>query len=124
MSFSISIDEPGHLIRISLHGRVQPADLLDLSKQLRSEAALIAGWPILYDCSAVTEILVSAELIRSLALAARQDKNYLAFVAPSPTAFGLARMYQILSDAASRVAVFPTLELAAAWLRDASGTSA
>jgi hypothetical protein len=120
--FSISVDKSVQLIYISLQGAVLDEDLIELSKQARSQPAFIAGWAILYDCSAATEILISSELIRSLASTARDDKNPLAFVAPSPAVFGLARMYQTLSDAGARVAVFSTLDLAAAWLHKVSGT--
>jgi hypothetical protein len=122
--FSIFLDESGKLIRIFLQGTVRDADFIQLSKQVRSEPAFSAGWPVLYDASAATESLLTAELVRSLAFAARHDKNRTAFIAPTPAIFGLARMYQILSDGGSRIAVFTAAKPAAAWLRTASATTA
>jgi hypothetical protein len=114
----VSVDEAPRLIRISLTGTVVDADLIHLSKVVRSEPAFAAGWPVLYDCSAITENRITAELVRSLGAGARSDRNTVAFVAPNPTAYGLARMYQIVSDAGpDRVQVFVSVEQAMAWLQ-------
>ena len=111
------VDNSQGLIRISLHGSVVDSDLVNVSRAVRAEPALAAGLPVLYDCSDATEIRLSAELVRTLGTGARADSNRVAFVAPSPTAFGLARMYQIVSDTGTdRIQVFSSLDEAVAWL--------
>ena len=117
MPSAVSVDESGKFIRISLSGPIGDSDLVELSKTVRGLPALGSGIPVLYDCSAVSKIQVSAELIRSLGKAARADHNPVAFVAPNTTAFGLARMYQIVSDTGTdRVRVFSDMDQALAWL--------
>jgi hypothetical protein len=110
------VDESRKLILIALEGRVIDADLVDLSRTVRANPALAAGYGVLYDSTAVTEMLVSAELVRSLGVGARKDTNPVAFVVANPTLFGLARMYQILSDADSRIRIFHDEASALAWL--------
>ena len=112
------MDEDQRLIRISLEGAVGDADLINLSRRVRSEPNFAAGWPVLYDCSAATVLLVTGDLVRSLAQSARRDTIPIAFVAPTAAAFGLARMYQIVSDAADRIHVFTNAQDALAWIAE------
>jgi|SRR5579863_2484083 len=119
MPATVSVDQDRQLIRISLDGAVSDLDLIALSCGVRSEGAFSAGWPVLYDCSGATEVQVTADLVRSLGLGARRDRNRVAFVAPNAAAFGLARMYQIVSDEGfGRVQVFANREEALAWLAE------
>jgi len=90
---------------------------MDLSASLRKEAAFFSGFPVLCDCSALTRVSVSSGVIEVLAKAARSRTNFLAIVAPLAVAFGLARMYQIISDPDDlRIHVFTRVEDAMAWL--------
>jgi hypothetical protein len=116
MSASVSVDEARRLILISLEGAVGDRDLQDLSRAVRNEPALAAGFPVLYDCRGVTDLAVSGELIRGLALQAQKDQNRVAFLVSAPAVFGLARMYEIASRAEGRIRIFSSESPAIEWL--------
>ena len=117
MPFLFHVDEGTRVFHVQAIGEVNDAELIDLSNSLRQEAAFVFGYPILCDCSALTAVLISSSLIESLAMAARSRTNFVAVVAPSAVAFGLARMYQIFSDPEdARIHVFGRPEDARAWL--------
>jgi hypothetical protein len=118
MPFEVHLDESTTVLHIRGTGKVNDAELADLSKRVRQDPAFIAGCALLYDGSAATAHSLSANLIQSLAKEARGDKNHVAFVMPSAAGFGLARMYQILSDVENdRVQVFENPDDALVWLR-------
>jgi hypothetical protein len=111
------VDESTRVFHVQAIGEVNDAELMDLSNGLRQEAAFVSGYPILCDCSDLTAVLISSSLIESLGEAARSRTNFVAVVAPSAVAFGLARMYQIFSDPEdARIHVFARAEDARAWL--------
>jgi hypothetical protein len=117
MPFSLHVDEGRKVIHISAEGGVTNAELMALINRLRREPALLAGYPILYDSSAVTDISINCGLIQSLATTGRGDKNLVAIIAPGPAAFGLARMYQKLGDVrGNRIQVFTNADDALVWL--------
>ena len=73
--------------------------------------------PLLCDFTGVTEVLISSSVIESLAKAARSRTNFVAVIAPCAVAFGLARMYQIISDPEdARISVFAESKEALVWL--------
>ena len=117
MPFLFHVDESTRVFHVQAIGEVNDAELMDLSNGLRQEAAFVSGYPILCDCSALTAGLISSSRIESLAMAARSRTNFVALVAPSAVAFGLARMYQIFSDPEdARIHVFAGVDEAMAWL--------
>ena len=117
MPLLFHVDESTRVFHVEAIGEVNDAELMDLSNCLRQEAAFVSGHPILCDCSALTAVLISSSLIESLAKAARSRTNFVAVIAPSAVAFGLARMYQIFSDPEdARIHVFARPEDARAWL--------
>ena len=117
MPFLFRFDESTRIFHVQAIGEVNDAELMDLSDRLRQEVAFVSGYPILCDCSALTAVLISSSLIESLARAARSRTNFVAVVAPSSVAFGLARMYQMLSDPdEARIQVLAMAEDALAWL--------
>ncbi len=117
MPLLFHVDESTRVFHVQAIGEVNDAELMDLSNCLRQEATFVSGYPILCDCSALTAVLISSSLIESLARAARSRTNFVAAVAPSAVAFGLARMYQIFSDPEdARIHVFARAEDAMAWL--------
>src|SRR6516225_4575028 len=95
MPFSFHVDESRGVFHVEAVGEVDDVELTGLMDRLRHEAAYVAGYPILCDCSTLTVVSISSSLIESLARAARSRKNLVAIIAPMPVAFGLARMYQI-----------------------------
>ena len=117
MPFSFHVDEDARVFHVEAFGEVNDMELMDLSTILRKEAAFFSGFPVLCDCSALTTVSVSSGVIEVLAKAARSRTNFLAIVAPLAVAFGLARMYQIISDPDDlRIHVFTRVEDAMAWL--------
>jgi hypothetical protein len=117
MPFSFHVDESTRVFHVQAIGEVNDAELMDLIDRLRQEVAFISGYPILCDCSALTAVLISSSLIEWLAKGATSRTNFVAVVAPSAVAFGLARMYQIFSDPEyARIHVFARAEDARAWL--------
>ena len=120
MPFAVHLDEGTGVLHIRGIGEVKDTELADLSKRVREHPAFIAGCALLYDGSAATAHSLSANLIQSLARAARGDKNPFAFIMPSAAGFGLASMYQILSDVENdRIPVFENSRDAVVWLQSA-----
>jgi hypothetical protein len=118
MPFSFHVDEGSRVFHIQAIGNVNDAELIELSSRLRHEVAFVAGNPILCDCSGLTAVFISSSLIESLARAAKSRTSFVAITAPTPVAFGLARMYQIISDPEdARICVFTRAEEAMAWLK-------
>jgi hypothetical protein len=118
MPLSFHVDENAGVIHVQAIGEVNDAEVVELSDRLRREVAFVSGYPILCDAAALTAVLISSSLVASLGRAARLRMNFVAIIAPSPVGFGLARMYQILSDPEdTRMRVFTQSEEAMAWLK-------
>jgi hypothetical protein len=121
MPFSFHFDEIRGVFHVQAIGEVNDTQLTELSDRLSHEADFVAGYPILCDSSTLKAVSISSNLIESLARAARSRKNFVAVIAPSPVAFGLARMYQIFTDPENaRIQVFSGEEEATAWLDNVS----
>lgn len=117
MPFSFHVDESVRVFHVEAVGEVNDKELMDLSARIRQEPAYASAYPILCDCSALTTVSISANLIEVLAKTARSRTNYVAVIAPLSVAFGLARMYQIITDPeCERICVFAGMEEAMAWL--------
>jgi len=122
MPFLFHVDESKRVLHVEAIGKVTDAQLTDLSDRLRQEHAFVSGYPILCDCSKLTEALISSSLIETMAKAARSRRNFVAVIAPVAVAFGLARMYQIFSDPDdARIHVFTKARDARAWLEEVAG---
>ena len=65
--FSFHVDDRRGLFHIQAIGEVNGAELMELSDRLRHEAAFVAEYPILCDCSNLTAVSISSSLIESLA---------------------------------------------------------
>jgi hypothetical protein len=118
-------DERTRIFHVQVIGQVSDEDVRDLRDRLNHEDAFVTGWPILCDCSAIAGLSISSSLIESLAKTSRTRHNLVAIIAPRAAAFGLARMYQILSDPEyERIQVFAKTSEATAWLNEGiKGTS-
>jgi hypothetical protein len=115
---SFYVDENTGVIHVQAIGEVNDAEVVELSDHLRHEVAFLSGYPILCDGASLTAVLISSSLLESLGRTTRLRTNFVAIIAPSPAAFGLARMYQILSDPEdTRMRVFTEAEDAMAWLK-------
>ena len=117
MPFSFHFDEGTKMFHVEAIGEVNDVQLIDLHNRLHREPAFMACYPIVCDFAAVTEVLISSSLIELLAKTARPRTNFVAVIAPGAVAFGLARMYQIISDPEdARINVFPEAREALVWL--------
>ena len=119
MAFSFHPDERTGIFHIHAFGEVNDAEVIDLWARLSHEPPFVAGRPIIFDCSAVTGVLVSSNVIESVARTARTRHSFVAIIAPSAAAFGLARMYQIHTDPDDkRIHVFAKAQEAMTWLNE------
>jgi hypothetical protein len=117
MPFDVRIDSESQLILVTLHGDIGDVDLNALSRAVRALPEFAGGKSILYDCSPVASVSVTQALIQQLGMRAQNDTNPVAFIAPSPIAFGLARMYQIIASGDDRIEIFEDEAKARAWLK-------
>jgi hypothetical protein len=123
MPFSFHADESTKVFHVEATGEVNDTQLMDLSVRLQKEAAFVSEYPIFCDCSALTTVAISSNLIEILAKAARRRVSPVAVLAPLAVAFGLARMYQIISDPEyARIQVFAAMDEAMAWLETSAGS--
>ena len=119
MPFSFHPDPRSGIFHVRAVGQVDDAEVIHLWDRLSRDAAFISGWPILCDCSGLTALLVSSNMIEAFAKAARTRHNLVAIIAPKPVTFGLARMYQILNDPDDkRIHIFAKVHEASAWLAE------
>ena len=117
MPFSFHFAEGTKMFRIKAIGAVNDLQLMDLNSRLHREPAFIACCPTMCDFTAVTDVLISSSVIELLTKAARSRTNFVAIIAPCAVAFGLARMYQIISDPQdARINVFADEKEALVWL--------
>jgi hypothetical protein len=118
MPFSLRVDRDRRLIFIAFDGDVSNDTLIELSDAVRSEPALEDGYGVFYDCRGAAAINVTGDLVRDMGRRAKPDTNRIAMIATTPAAFGLARMYQMLSEGEDRIRIFHGEAEALAWLTD------
>jgi hypothetical protein len=112
------IDRERAVVFSRAFGVVTDEDLRANRKALLADPAFKPDLSQLYDFSEVTQADVSGDAVRSLG----RDTSYSAvarraIVAPSDLQFGLARMFQLVSEVApAEVAVFRSVEEARRWL--------
>jgi len=126
MSLDCQIDQKQRLVRVRAHGILTVDDLWGYQRQMWSGTDL-AGYDELVDMSDVEKIdSPSGDRVKALAeLAAKSDAtgppSRLAIIAPSPLAFGLARMYEAyrggVAGSTKQVGVFRTRDKALEFLR-------
>jgi|SRR5208337_2570638 len=100
MAFVLEFDARNGILRVRLEGRVTDAILLDC---YGTTAKYVASHPPcrgIVDVSAVTKFDVSSTAIRQLTKIppAFPAASMRIFVAPQPHVFGMARMFQMLSE--------------------------
>jgi hypothetical protein len=125
MSLTFAIDHVARVIRVRAHGRFSGDDLRDYQTNVRSLPEY-QGFHEVFDLTDVEEMqYTSRRNVQDMAaLAARNDlpdqPTYLAIVAPHPTAYGLARMYQTYREMDPRstriVRIFRSRDEAEQWL--------
>jgi hypothetical protein len=122
MPISYRIDPQRNLVLTTASGALGDADILELKRALRSDPRVSANMRQLSDVRLVTDLRVTPAGVRQM-VAADVDQGTpppeyrLAIVTGQDVVFGMARMYQTLTDASRQhVGVFRSLEEAEAWL--------
>jgi len=124
MPANYELDVDRGLLMIELAGVLTGADLEAFSKRLRQDPAFDGTWPALVDASALDPAGLSTETIRARAAVPRKKPVRVAVVAPADAVFGLARMFQMMSEGrGNHIEVFRRRDEALAWLASGSGPS-
>jgi hypothetical protein len=129
MPSNYTIDPDDRLVRVTGTGALSDADLLEQRMRIREDPAFDAGYSFLVDLRAVTEVLLSAQVVARLARdPISQPGVRRAIVVPAaepgatvphPLAFGLGRVFQSIAALRGEdVEVFTDVALAARWLAD------
>ena len=122
MPISYRIDREQNVVRTTASGILSDEDVLSHKRALVDDPAFAVGMCELSDVRAVTELQVTAAGVRAMvSLEATQavtlKAHKLAIVTGQAAVFGMARMYQTLTEGnVSHVGVFNSYEEAATWL--------
>ncbi len=100
MGFSLSFDKQNYVLRLAFEERLTDADLLDAYAFLRRYFTSNPPCVSILDYSSVQVSDLSIQTVRHLTTLPRAMANgFLRInVAPSDVVYGLARMFQILSE--------------------------
>jgi len=121
MSATYRLDHGRRLLVVTLAGLVTAAELDALSSAVRDDPAVDRSWPALVDASTLNPASITTELLRSRASVPRADPVLVAIVAPADVVFGLARMFQMMSEGrGNAIEVFRDSTAALAWLHTAA----
>ena len=126
-----TIDKDERLVRVTGSGPLSDADLLEQRVRIRDDPAFDPGYSFLVDLRAVTEVLLSAQVVARLARDPLSSPGVRRAIVvppaepgastPHPLAFGLGRVFQSIAALRGEdVEVFTDLGRAAAWLRGES----
>lgn len=113
------IDRENRLVMSIASGTITMAEALDHHQKLRSDPDFDPAFSQLLDVSHVTKIELTTEDVRRLAQAAMfSSTSRRAILVSSDTAFGLARMFEILRESAgdTGIEVFRDLDEALDWV--------
>lgn len=123
-----TIDHDERLVRVTGTGPLSDADLLEQRVHIRDDPAFDPGYSFLVDLTAVTEVLLSAQVVARLARDPISTPGVRRAIvvppaepgasAPHPLAFGLGRVFQSIAALRGEdVEVFTDKQLAVEWLR-------
>ncbi|HTT68911.1 MAG TPA: hypothetical protein VMF70_12870 [Gemmatimonadales bacterium] len=116
------IDRAARVVYSRAWGVLTDQDLVDNRVALFTDPAFAPEFNQLYDLSAVTEIRVTSPALLQLSLSSRfAPSSRRAVVVSSDVAFGMARMYAILTGHEETVQVFRDRASAVGWLEAARG---
>ncbi len=111
------------------HGAFSPEAGLAWIRLAVGDPRFVPGMSIVYDISQIDARSLTTTVLRNYVERLRHnpapaaERVRVAFVAPSPEAFGMIRMFEVFasSDVPRDRAVFRTMEEALAWLRESTG---
>lgn len=128
MPISYRIDPQRNLIFTTATGILTDDDILELKRQLTADPEFKPGMRELSDVRAVTDLRVTTQGVRRMVnqdakQSSTLDEYRLAIVAGSGEVFGMARMYQMLTENnLPHVAVFRDYDTAARWIAGESSS--
>jgi hypothetical protein len=125
MPASYRIDEQEHIVYSRAWGTLTDADIVTNRNDLFRDPAFSPDLAQLYDFSGVTELALSTSTVRRLAGSSRFAATARrAIVVSTDVAFGMARMYALLSERSEdSFRIFRSTAAADRWLKDRSGLS-
>mgnify|MGYP003345912491 CR=1 FL=1 len=121
MPLTYHIDTARGLVQTTASGVLTDHDVLDLKARLASDPGWSPGMRELADISGIDALEVTADGVRQMVQedASTPDLGAyrLAIVAPANDVFGMARMYQMLTDrVVPNIGVFRSVNEALAWI--------
>jgi hypothetical protein len=117
MAATYRLDPDRGLVLVTLEGPVTCADLDAFRARLRQDPGYDPTWPALVDASALNPAGLTTNALRARAAEIRPSPVRVAIVAPADVVFGLARMYQMMSEGrGNHIEVFRGMDEALAWL--------
>lgn len=117
MGASYRLDADRRLVLTTLAGVVTEDDLDGLENTMSKDPAFDPTWPVLVNATHLDPAAISAEGLRYRAAQVRPLHHRVAVVAPADVVFGLARMFQMLTEGnGNQIEVFRTPREALAWL--------
>jgi hypothetical protein len=111
------VDERGRLFCQTWEGHISREDVISFQAFVKRSPDL-AAMDRLVDVSGITGSEITAQDLAAFAGDAR-ERIRVAIVAPRPSAFGMARMYEIFAElhgSPRRIAVFQSTDEALGWL--------
>ena len=117
MPFDHRIDRAERVIYARAWGVLTDQDTIDLHAAMVADPAYAPGLARLYDLSGVTELQVSSGAVLRASLATAEAPNARrAIVVPSEVAYGMSRMFAILSGRDELIQVFRDRASAMRWI--------
>ncbi|HXY68777.1 MAG TPA: hypothetical protein VEH62_04975 [Gemmatimonadales bacterium] len=111
------IDRSKRTVYSRAWGILMDQDLIDARSALFADPAFAPEFDQLYDFTEVAEVRVTSPVLLQLALSSRfSPTSRRAVVVSSDVAYGMARMYAILSGREETIQVFRDRAAAVAWL--------
>ncbi|HEU4557727.1 MAG TPA: hypothetical protein VFS20_07750 [Longimicrobium sp.] len=109
------------LVVLTLTGVVTPAELDAIRARIREDPAFGPSFSVLADASELNPAALTGDAVRARAAKPPIYPMRIAIVAPADVVFGIARMYQMMTEGSgTTVAVFRDPTEAMAWLASGS----
>jgi hypothetical protein len=124
MAATYRLDAELRLMRVTLQGRVTGDELDAFTQTVKHDPAYDPSWPALVDASELNPAGLSTQVLRARAAVPRRNPTRVAIVAPADVVFGLARMFQMMSEGRGNdIEVFRGMREAMAWLAPGNGAA-
>jgi len=124
MAATYRFDTERRLMMVTLEGRVTGSELDAFTETVKQDAAFEPSWPALVDASGLNPAGLSTQVLRTRAAVPKQNPTRVAIVAPADVVFGLARMFQMMSEGdGNHIEVFRGMDEAMAWLASGNGAA-